>query len=122
MLTRTLWMLLGAVLCSAVWAQDRVPGRQVNLNAPGAMETLEATNPAHYLRIQQIVAGLSERGYDAVPGWIRTTFDAKDVSYSELLLVSLPPQRRLSFTLDDTHYRATITLEWRRAQIYPTRH
>jgi hypothetical protein len=115
-------MFLGMVAFLSVSAQDRVPGRQVNLNAPGAMETLEATNPAHYLRIRQIVAGLSEREFDAVPRWIRTTFDAKDVSYSELLLVSLPPQRRLSFTLDDTHYGATVTLEWRRAQIYPTRH
>lgn len=122
MLTRTLWMFLGVVVFSSVSAQDRVTGRQINLNAPGAMETIQETNPTHYLRIQQIVAGLRERSHEAVPRWIQATFDAKDVSYSDLLLVSHPPQRRLFFTLDDTHYRATVTLERRRAQIYPTRH
>lgn len=94
---------------------------QINLNAAGAMEKLRTSNPKHYERIQQIVNGLGERQYDDVPTWMQTTFEAKDVSYS-ILLVTWPPQRNLSFVLEGTTYRAVVTFDDKRAKIYPIKH
>jgi hypothetical protein len=45
-----------------------------------------------------------------VPRWMSARFDARDVNYGPLLLVTDPPKRRLSFTIDEVRYRATITL------------
>ena len=112
--------------------------RNVDLNLPGAMDTLRISNPAHYNKLQRIFRRL-QTGKDCdvadqdathyqqtaedncdVPRWLRTDFNAKDIYYDRLVwLTSLPPKRDLSFVLDNTRYRARITLDPDGAQIHP---
>ena len=81
----------------------------VNLNAPGAMQALERSNPAHHKKIVAILEGVTEQKIKDVPKWLQTAFDARSVQYTSVLLVSDPPKRDLSFVLDDTRYRARVT-------------
>jgi hypothetical protein len=105
---------------SSAHGESPRPVRHVNLNAPGAMDKVRANHPRHYEQIERILADLHTHGEDA-PRWIRTNFGATDVSFPPILLVSLPPQRSLAFTLEGVRYSAQVTLEWRRARIYPVR-
>ena len=110
--------LLAACTRFAV-AEDIRPTKHVNLNAPGAMEEIRVTSPGHCKKVQAIVRGLDSHADGEIPGWLRTTFNAKEVTYSRILLTTLPPQRDLSFILDDTSYRGRVTLDRRGAQIFP---
>lgn len=101
--------------------QNVAPTRNINLNAPGAMEKVQASHPAHYKKIQNILDGLAKRSLGEARRWIRTTYNAKDVMYSPIVLTTSPGQRQLSFTLDRTRYRAVVTLEINRVEIYPVK-
>lgn len=97
------------------------PSAYVNLNAPGALEKLKQSNAKHYETFAKILHGLNERSFESVPRWIRTTFDARGVLYSPILLTSFPPQRDLSLTIDRTRYSARITLAPDGASIFSTK-
>ena len=83
----------------------------IDLDVPGALDALARSNPTHYDKVQRIVAGVKTRSDPEVLDWLRVNFDAKEVKYVALLMVSLPPKRRLSFTLDDKSYVKIITLD-----------
>ena len=84
--------------------------RTVDLDAPGAMERIGATNPAHFDKIVKIVQGVVQQTDSAVPGWLRVNFDARDVNYRPVVMTSYPPKRRLVFALDDTRYEVVVVL------------
>ena len=105
----------------AVWGQELQRLKHVNLNAPGAMERLQASNPAHYGKVQEILEGLPKRPSGSVAGWLRTSFQARDVSYRDLLRTSYPAQRDISFVLDDTRYAARLTMRDEGARVYPAK-
>ncbi len=89
-----------------------------DLNAPGALDELRSTRPEDYARIVAILAGITRRPQGEVPGWLRTAFDARDVVYAPIWLTSLPPKRRLSFSLDGRRYRAVVTITGDRASVF----
>ena len=105
-------------LSTSVWAIDIIPTRSVDLNAPWTLERLEASDPKTYETLTGILNGLSHRSFSEVPHWMGANFDAKDVSYSVYLLTSYPPQRDLSFTIDNTNYFGRVTLGPKRAQVH----
>ncbi len=118
--------LIAAAALAMIWTAVAVAGdptsrRSINLNEPGALEALQRSNPAHYEKVSKIMEGISQRPDTAVPRWIQTNFDARNVSYAPILLTSDPPKRRLSFALDNTHYEAVVTLTNVRAEIVPLR-
>lgn len=82
----------------------------VNLNQPGVLKMLQYENPEHYRKIREILAGICNRPESRVPHWMQTKFNAHDVLYGPVLLTSLPPKKHISFTLDNTHYEALLTL------------
>ena len=84
--------------------------RSVDLDAPGALEALARDNPRHHKRVSEILSEVHQRPYSEVPRWMRARFDARDVVYGPMLLVTHPPKRRLSFTIDEVRYRSTVTL------------
>ena len=90
-------------------AQPELP-RKVDLDAPGALEALEQTNPAHYAIVRTILAEVFLRPDIEVPRWLRVSFNAQGVDNRPIVLTSHPPKRRLSFTLDDARYVAVIVL------------
>lgn len=102
----------------AALAQSAPPIRYVNLNAPGAMDKVQASNPVHYKKIQSILDGLNQRSATDARHWIRTTYNAKEVAYFSHVLVTYPGQSDLSFILDGTRYHGRVTLEAKRAEIY----
>jgi hypothetical protein len=107
------------VWTAVVVAGDASPGRTVNLNGPDSLEALQQSNPTHYKKVRKILDGILEQPDAAVPRWIQTNFDARNVSYVPILMTSAPPKRRLSFALDETRYEAVITLTNVRAEIVP---
>lgn len=103
-------ILLAALLAGATLATDAEPLRQhVDLDSPGALEQVRRDNPAHARAIVQILREAPQRRPQGLAGWVRTAFDAKMAS-ALLIKTSYPPQARLAFVLDNTEYRALVTL------------
>jgi hypothetical protein len=105
---------LGVGQAPIAFGQSRI----VNLDVPGALDALERDNPPHYRKVREIMAEVQKQPDSEVPQWMRTRFDARDVNYGPLLLVTDPPKRRLSFTIDEVRYRSTVTLtNWKPQRI-----
>ena len=85
--------------------------RVLNLDEPGALERLQRDNPAHFAKVDRILREAPERSSASVARWMRTEFNAKDVSRSDILKTSYPAQARLSFALDGTPYSKTIYID-----------
>jgi hypothetical protein len=103
--------MLAALLASAAFsahAGDEVAHR-VDLDTPGALERVQHDNPAHFRAITEILREAPLRRPQALAGWVRTAFDARMAS-AMLIKTSYPPKARLEFVLDDTEYRALVTL------------
>ena len=117
-------LIIAALIMVMLWigvvvAGDANPVRTVNLNKPGALETLQQSNPTHYEKVRKILDGILQQPDADVPRWIQTSFDARNVSYTPILMTTVPPKRRLSFAMDETRYEAVLTLTKVRAEIVP---
>ena len=112
---------LALLWSSVAAAQAPTPHRTVDLDAPGALEALERSNPAHHEKVRRILEGVVQRRDADVPRWMQASFAARDVSYAPIVLTSDPPKRRLSFVLDTTRYQAVVTLTNMRGEIVPLR-
>jgi len=86
----------------------------IDLDDPGKLEAIERDNPDHFSKIERILAEVPRQppNQKAVAEWMRTRFQARDVQYSDLVMASLPPKKRLRFSLDDTSYVKIFTLNW----------
>lgn len=100
-----------AMLCALIFAagaavaDPATASREVDLRDSAALQRLAQDNPAHYATIQHIVAGLAGHPERLESDWLQTSFDARDVELSRLVLkTSDPPRQLLRFTLDDTRY------------------
>lgn len=100
-----------AVFVLACTVQAQASGA-IDLNVRGNLEAVERANPEHYAKIQRILAEVPQRppAERSVASWRRTEFQARDVRYTDLVMTSLPPKKRLAFSLDDTAYVAVVTL------------
>lgn len=85
----------------------------IDLDVPGNLEAIQRDRPAHYAKIQKILAEAPLRAWNAksVAQWMEIDFDARDVRSSDLMMTSLPPKRRLEFTLDGVSYSKLVTLQ-----------
>ncbi|HEX5048157.1 MAG TPA: hypothetical protein VFX89_13645 [Gammaproteobacteria bacterium] len=100
-------VFFAALLLSAV--AGTATAEAIDLSDARAVERLRASNPDHYAKIVQILAGLREQPSRVEQGWLQTAFGARDVETSGLvLLASYPPKQRLEFTLDDAVYRLDV--------------
>ena len=102
-------------------ASNVTHGRAVDLDEPGALETLQYSNPAHYEKIRKILEGILLQRDEYVARWIYTDFDGHDVTYVPIVLTSNPPKRRLSFVLDATRYKVAVALTNVLGEIVPAR-
>jgi hypothetical protein len=100
-----------AVFVLACTGQGQASGA-IDLNVPGNLEAVERADPEHYAKIQRILAEVPQRppAERSVASWMRTEFQARDIHYTDLVMTSLPPKKRLAFSLDDTAYVAVVTL------------
>jgi hypothetical protein len=118
-------IFLAALLASAILSVPGAraefgPGRHVDLDTPGALAKLRRDNPAHFRVVARILEEAPARKPQAIAGWVRTAFDAKMAS-AMLVKTSYPPQARLEFVLDDTAYRALVTLRNVEPSVMPAR-
>jgi len=95
-----LWLLAGSAFA----------GPAIDLDTPGALESLRRSNVNHFERIQGVVAGLSSSSADVAPVWLRARYQADDLVVGAMTLTSYPPQRKLALTLDETRYQLTWTI------------
>lgn len=86
-------------------------GPVVDLDAPGVLDSLQRSSPAHYEKVRMILAGVSRYPSSDVARWIPIGFAAHDVDYALIVLTSHPAQRRLSFGLDGTRFVAIVPLK-----------
>ena len=101
----TATLAVAALLSFAGMGPAGAAPASVDLRDASALERLRDSNPAHYAAIRQILSGLAEAPERVEGDWLQTTFDAREVELSRLVLkTSYPPRQRLSFTLDDTRY------------------
>ncbi|MES2103136.1 MAG: hypothetical protein V4634_03895 [Pseudomonadota bacterium] len=71
---------------------------------------IRQTRPAHFKKIQQILADIQDQAEGKVSKWMQTRFDAREISYEPMLLVTAPPKRKLAFRLDDVRYEGVIVM------------
>jgi hypothetical protein len=93
----------------------------VDLDSPQALARLRSERPAHYEKVIALLRDAERMPEKQLEGWIRTRYDADAVQLGSMLLVSYPPKRRLSFSLENVAYRATIVVALPPATIVPAR-
>jgi hypothetical protein len=102
--------LIAVVIGTGAVASLNAAPRTIDLRDSGALEQLQQSNPAHFAKIQQILAGLRAQPARVEAGWLQTHFKARDVALSHLLLrTSYPPKQLLQFTLDNVRYTLHVT-------------
>jgi hypothetical protein len=122
MIRRALALVILALLWNAAASAGNAGlGPVIDLDRPGAFEALRLSNPAHYIKVNQILEGVFLRSDAEVPRWMQTNFQAQDVRYGPIVLTSHPPRRHLSFALDATRYEATVILTNLRGEIVPAK-
>jgi len=75
----------------------------------------------HYEKVRRILEGVLRQPDAVVSRWMRTNFDAQDVTYLPIVLTSHPPKRRLSFSLDATRYETIVILTNVLGEIVPAK-
>ena len=89
---------------------------RIDLDVPGNLEAVARENPDHFAKIQRILAEVPRQppaAYSAAK-WMRAEFQARDTRYIDLVMTSLPPKKRLEFSLGNTSYVKVVTLTgWR---------
>lgn len=83
----------------------------VDLDAPGSLARLQDEQPARHEKVIAILRDAARLPPLQAEAWIRTTYHADNVSLGRVLLVSHPPKRRLTFSIDDASYAATVTVD-----------
>ena len=106
-----------AALAVAIGVTANALGRPtiegIDLDLPGALAKVEREHPEHFAKIRRILADVPRRllGEDSAAVWMNTEFQATDIRYSDVLMTSYPPKKRLQFSLDSTSYVTVITLD-----------
>src|SRR5205814_3900017 len=84
----------------------------IDLDVAANLEAVQRERPEHYAKIERILAEAPKHAMDTrgILRWMQTDFAAKDVRYTDLVMTSLPPKKRLDFSLDNTAYTKIITV------------
>jgi hypothetical protein len=107
-------VILAAWVCSAsvCWADQPVEPQiftpPVRLASAADLARLHEANLDHYTRAVRLITAANTLCKPGEPKLQNT--DGRDISCNLLLLTSNPPKRALSFTLDNTHYVAIVTI------------
>jgi hypothetical protein len=104
-----------ALTSAAGWARPAI----VDLDAAGALAMLRQEQPEQYRKVIAILQDAQRLPQAQVAGRLRTNYQADSVHFDQMLLVSYPPKRRLTFSLDKVPYVATIVVRLAPARIVP---
>lgn len=112
-------IFVGATLLGCSESEDKQPAvpspsvQIVDLNDPGALESLARSNPQHFEILMRLLNGLNKRPElpdPEVAKWIETNFHVKEVQYTSIIMTSLPAQKDMAFTIGNTRYQARVHL------------
>jgi hypothetical protein len=112
-------VLAAALIASGSFAYAEDSAR-VDLNRSGVLEQLKHDHPGRYQAISAILRA-SERFPCRASELqvLKTRYDVRDLECGFEILTSYPAKRQVSFELDGTAYRATVTLRDTDARIQP---
>lgn len=107
-------------------AADSLPSRPspktVYLTTAAELDALRISNPRHYARAMRVLASADEVCKPTAPKMLMLQFDAQSLQcIHSMVFTSYPPQRRLSFQLDDTVYIAMVFLKEELGRLDPVR-
>ena len=102
----------GVTVLALAGVPPRHAGGVIDLDVPGSLEAIQRSDPNHFARIERILAEVPRRppSQQAVATWMHAEFQARNVRYVDLVMTSLPPKKRLEFSLDDKSYVKVVTL------------
>jgi len=101
------WRVIAAALAGAT-SLALAAGPPLDLDAPGALDTLARERPDHHAKIVRLLREAERRPTEGVARFLATDLGARDVDPSALLKTSDPARRRLAFTLDDMRYELLL--------------
>jgi hypothetical protein len=94
--------------------------KTVFLTSARALDALRLSNPAHYARAKRILASADIVCRPGKEKLLALSFDAHEIAcMRSMIYTSLPPQRQLSFRLDDTRYIAMVFITEPVAKLTP---
>ena len=106
----------------ALGAQATPPVRTIDLGQPGALDTIEKTNPEHYRKIVSILSVSRGAPCETLPQVLKAKFGAEATTcHPYQVLTSYPARRHLAFRLGDTAYVTTVVLGGGTARALPAR-
>ena len=95
---------------------------EIDLRNAGALEQLQRTNPAHHVKVEQILERAWQFPLEGPARWLPAGLSASDVQYTRgLMKTSYPPKQTLRFTLDDVRYVVDVTRHDVAARLTPAR-
>jgi hypothetical protein len=92
--------------------------KTVYLDGAADLDKLRVANPRHYARVERILANADQL---CKAGKLKLlAIDAQDMAcYRSFIFTSYPPQRQLSFRIDDTRYIAMVFLQGAEGKLTP---
>jgi hypothetical protein len=94
--------------------------KTVFLDGAAALDKLRLTNPGHYARVERILASADQICKAGELKALAVQLDAQDMAcFRWFIYTSYPPQRRLTFRLDDTRYIAMVFLKGADGKVTP---
>ncbi len=119
LMSRAIIALLAAVSVAVMADEIREIriARFVDLDAPGALETVRREHPKHVVDIQRILLEAPDHSPEVTPGWMRTQFGASASGYGMIFETTDPPRAQFWFLLGDTHYTTLVTLRKVRPEV-----
>ncbi len=111
-------LLLATLDCVASPGGPRI----VHLDRPGMLEAIQRENPAHYRKLVEALRIAGHHSCEMALQLYKVQSAVRDANCDRMqILTSLPPKRRVAFTLDDTRYLAVVTLRDLEGRIVPAK-
>lgn len=109
-------------LAVAILAAASAVAAPVDLDAPGVLDQLKASQPKHFEAVTEILR-TAERlpCKDREIRALKARFDVRELECYATIMTSYPPKRRVSFSYDGTAYVAVVTLRGTEARVTPAR-
>jgi hypothetical protein len=104
-----------ATLGSQAWAQMPF----VDLDRPGALDTVARENPRHYRQILEITRVASEVSCETALKMLPVPAANRMECVALAIMTSDPPKRRVSFELDSIRYAMVVTLKTAPGRLLP---
>lgn len=104
--------MIATIATLALLGAAEARGPEIDLDQPGAMETLQRDRPEHYKEVAEAISKAQTIHVEPVPTTQHAGISANDPRRTGLsnVLPSNPAKKRLGVTVDGVNYRVTAHL------------